>query len=94
MTRRTDSIDVFGATLTRRQFVKSSGILAVGISVAGPVMLRGDIPKATVAKRRVAAKARSPACWRASTPFRSKPPVPAAHATRLAFTATKSARCA
>src|SRR5215469_4206595 len=49
-TRNTNSIDVFGATLTRRQFVKTSGILAVGISVAGTSPLRGDTPKTTVAK--------------------------------------------
>lgn len=49
-TRRSDSIDVFGATLTRRQFVQTSGILAVGVSVVGPAVLRGDTPKATVAK--------------------------------------------
>ena len=48
-TRKTESIDVFGATLTRRQFVKTSGILAVGISVVGPASLRGDT-KAAVAK--------------------------------------------
>lgn len=47
---RTDSIDVFGATLTRRQFVKTSGILAVGVSVVGSAHLRGDTAKATVAK--------------------------------------------
>lgn len=44
------SIDVFGATLTRRQFVKTSGMLAVGISIVGPASLKGDTPKATVAK--------------------------------------------
>jgi nicotinate dehydrogenase subunit B len=49
-TKRTKSIDVFGATLTRRQFVRTSGILAVGISVVGPARLRGDTPKASVAK--------------------------------------------
>ena len=49
-TKSTKSIDVFGATLTRRQFVKTGGILAVGISVVGPARLRGDTPKVTVAK--------------------------------------------
>ncbi len=49
-TRSTNSIDVFGATLTRRQFVKTSGILAVGVSVVGTSPLRGDTPKGTVAK--------------------------------------------
>ena len=47
-TRRTESVDVFGATLTRRQFVKTSGVLAVGIAVVGPARLRGDTPKATL----------------------------------------------
>ena len=46
----TNSIDVFGATLTRRQFVKTSGILAVGASVAGRLPLRGDTQKLRVAK--------------------------------------------
>jgi nicotinate dehydrogenase subunit B len=49
-TKRSRSIDVFGATLTRRQFVKTGGILAVGISVVGPARLRGETPKASVAK--------------------------------------------
>ena len=49
-TKRAETTDVFGATLTRRQFVKTSGVLAVGISVVGPARLRGDTPKATVAK--------------------------------------------
>jgi nicotinate dehydrogenase subunit B len=49
-TNSTKSIDVFGATLTRRQFVKTSGILAVGVSVVGTSPLRGDTPKVTVAK--------------------------------------------
>ena len=35
---------------TRRQFVKTSGMLAVGISIVGPASLKGDTPKATVAK--------------------------------------------
>ena len=45
-TKRTETTDVFGATLTRRQFVKTGGILAVGISVVGRHRLRGDPPKA------------------------------------------------
>ena len=48
-TQNSKSIDVFGATLTRRQFVKTSGILAVGISVVGAAPLKADTPKATVA---------------------------------------------
>src|SRR5215471_16743030 len=49
-TESTNSIDVFGATLTRRQFVKTGGILAVGITVVGTSPLRGDTSKAAVAK--------------------------------------------
>jgi CO/xanthine dehydrogenase Mo-binding subunit len=49
-TQSSKPIDVFGATLTRRQFVKTSGILAVGISVVGPAHLRGDTPTTVVAK--------------------------------------------
>src|SRR5215472_1184956 len=48
--RNADSIDVFGATLTRRQFVKTGGILAVGISVVGASRLTGETPKVVVAK--------------------------------------------
>jgi nicotinate dehydrogenase subunit B len=43
-------MNVFGATLTRRQFVKTGGMLAVGISLAGTKTLRGDAPKSVVAK--------------------------------------------
>jgi CO/xanthine dehydrogenase Mo-binding subunit len=43
-------IDVFGATLTRRQFVKKGGMLAVGISIVGAAPLKSDIPKATIAR--------------------------------------------
>jgi CO/xanthine dehydrogenase Mo-binding subunit len=50
MRKSKNSIDIFGATLTRRQFLKTSGILAVGVSVVGPMPLRGDTPKAAVAK--------------------------------------------
>jgi CO/xanthine dehydrogenase Mo-binding subunit len=48
-TKNTNSIDVFGATLTRRRFVKTSGVLAVGISVAGTSLLRGNTQKGTLA---------------------------------------------
>ncbi|HWA96384.1 MAG TPA: molybdopterin cofactor-binding domain-containing protein [Terracidiphilus sp.] len=49
-TKKTNSIDVFGATLTRREFVKTSGVLAVGVSIVGTMPLRGDTPKEVVAK--------------------------------------------
>ena len=34
-------MNVHGATLTRRQFVKTGGVLMVGITVAGPEVLKG-----------------------------------------------------
>jgi len=49
-TKRNNLIDVNGATLTRRQFVKTGGMLAVGISMVGTAPLMGDTPKATVVK--------------------------------------------
>ena len=49
-TKSNKPIDVFGATLTRRQFVKTGGMLAVGISLVGTARLKGDTAKATVAK--------------------------------------------
>ena len=48
--RSSKSTDVFGATLTRRQFVKTGGMLAVGISVVGAASLKGQPAKAAVAK--------------------------------------------
>ncbi len=48
--KSTNSIDVFGATLTRRQFVKTGGVLAVGIGMVGTARLRGDTPKIAVAR--------------------------------------------
>jgi CO/xanthine dehydrogenase Mo-binding subunit len=48
--KRNNSIDVFGAILSRRQFVKTSGVLAVGISVAGSAALRGATPRVPVAE--------------------------------------------
>ncbi len=38
--------DVFGATLSRRQFMKAGGILAVGLSFVDPELLTGDTAKA------------------------------------------------
>lgn len=48
--RNSKPIDVFGATLTRRQFVKTSGLLAVGASMVGTTPLRAIAPKVAVAK--------------------------------------------
>jgi nicotinate dehydrogenase subunit B len=48
--RYDEPINVFGATLTRRQFVKTGGVLAVGISLAGPKALKGDTAKPAVMK--------------------------------------------
>src|ERR1039457_182654 len=49
-TKSNNPMDVFGATVTRRQFVKTGGMLAVGICVVGTGPLKGDAPKATFAK--------------------------------------------
>jgi CO/xanthine dehydrogenase Mo-binding subunit len=49
-TKSNNPMDVFGATLTRRQFVKTSGVLAVGVSMVGAAPLRGDVPKSAVTK--------------------------------------------
>ena len=42
--------NVFGATLTRRQFVKTGGVLVVGFSLVGTELLKGDTPKAATMK--------------------------------------------
>jgi CO/xanthine dehydrogenase Mo-binding subunit len=49
-TKSNNPMDVFGAAVTRRQFVKTGGMLAVGICVVGTGPLKGDAPKATFAK--------------------------------------------
>ena len=42
--------NVFGATLTRRQFVKAGGVLVVGFSLVGTELLKGETPKAATMK--------------------------------------------
>jgi nicotinate dehydrogenase subunit B len=42
--------NVFGATLTRRQFVKTGGVLVVGFSLVGTELLKGDTPKVAAMK--------------------------------------------
>jgi CO/xanthine dehydrogenase Mo-binding subunit len=42
--------DVFGATLSRRQFIKAGGVLVVGFSLVGPELLRGDAGKPATLK--------------------------------------------
>jgi nicotinate dehydrogenase subunit B len=42
--------NVFGATLTRRQFVKTGGVLVVGFSLVGSELLKGDTAKAATMK--------------------------------------------
>jgi nicotinate dehydrogenase subunit B len=42
--------NVFGPTLSRRQFVKSGGALVVGFSLVGPEFLKGDAGKASTFK--------------------------------------------
>ncbi len=37
--------NVFGPTLSRRQFVKTGGVLVVGFSLVGPELLKGDTAK-------------------------------------------------
>ncbi|HUV69110.1 MAG TPA: molybdopterin cofactor-binding domain-containing protein [Terracidiphilus sp.] len=49
-TKSNNPINVFGATLTRRQFVKTGGMLAVGISIVGTAPLKGQTPKPAFAK--------------------------------------------
>jgi CO/xanthine dehydrogenase Mo-binding subunit len=43
-------VNVFGPTLSRRQFVKAGGILVVGFSFVGPEFLRGDAGKPAALK--------------------------------------------
>jgi nicotinate dehydrogenase subunit B len=45
-----DQREVFGATLSRRQFIKTGGVLVVGFSLVGPELLKGDTGKAGVFK--------------------------------------------
>src|SRR6478672_11477426 len=42
--------NVFGPTLSRRQFVKAGGALVVGFSLVGPEFLKGDTVKAATLK--------------------------------------------
>jgi len=35
-------VNVFGATLSRRQFIRTGGVLVVGGSLIGPKLLRGE----------------------------------------------------
>ena len=43
-------VNVFGATLSRRQFMRAGGVLVVGGSFAGTELLKGDTPKAVPSK--------------------------------------------
>jgi len=40
--------NIFGPTLSRRQFIRAGGILAVGFSFVGPELLKGETPKPTL----------------------------------------------
>ena len=42
--------NVFGATLSRRQFMKTGGVLVVGFSFVGPGLLKGDTAKPAAMK--------------------------------------------
>ena len=44
------SANVYGATLTRRQFVKTGGVLVVGFSLVGTELLKGESSKSAVMK--------------------------------------------
>jgi len=44
-TKRERPINAVGPTLSRRQFIKAGGILAVGFRFVGPELLKGDPPK-------------------------------------------------
>src|SRR5579862_10013495 len=41
---------VFVPTLSRRQFIKTGGVLVVGFSLVGPEVLKGDTAKTAVLK--------------------------------------------
>src|SRR5215472_5557982 len=43
-------VNVYGATLSRRQFVKAGGALVVGVSLVGPEVLKAGGPKARMMK--------------------------------------------
>ena len=43
-------LSVFGAKLSRRQFVKTGGVLVVGFSLVGPELLKGDSQKPATLK--------------------------------------------
>jgi nicotinate dehydrogenase subunit B len=44
------AVNVYGATLSRRQFVKAGGALVVGVSLVGPEVLKGGSAKAAMMK--------------------------------------------
>ena len=44
-TTNQNQVNVFGATLSRRQFIKAGGVLVVGGSLVGPKLLKGDDAK-------------------------------------------------
>ena len=43
MAARPRTVDVFGATLSRRQFVKTGGVMIVGMAALGPELLRSTV---------------------------------------------------
>ena len=50
--------NVFGPTLSRRQFVKAGGVLVVGFSLVGPELLKGDTAEARRAEELARSHAR------------------------------------
>src|SRR5271165_3033005 len=53
--------NIFGATLTRRQFVKTGGVLVVGFSLVGTEVLKGEPAKAATMKNSLDASL--PSSW-------------------------------
>jgi CO/xanthine dehydrogenase Mo-binding subunit len=45
--------NAFGPTLSRRQFIKSGGVLVVGFSFVGPGLLKGETARSAVAKNSI-----------------------------------------
>jgi hypothetical protein len=53
----------FGATLSRRQFVKTGGVLVVGFSLVGPELLKGGAGIAATAASKNTLDPTLPSSW-------------------------------
>jgi len=60
-TTNQNQVNVFGATLSRRQFIKAGGVLVVGGSLVGPKVLKGEDAKPTTLKNSLDASL--PSSW-------------------------------